>query len=409
MTHDKTLNSNPLKKTSLILLLLLFIQCSKDTIENEEAAINHDYLLSSSRLQKQSKSTMGSFLGLVLSTDNTTQSHDIEVHRIVYKTKTPDGKETNASGVVMFPRLDESLPLISYQHGTITEESSAPSNITSLGLNQSGIMALFASTAMIVSMPDYLGYGASSDLPHPYEHRKSLATASYDMLKAVEEFLEVEKIKKNNQLYLMGYSEGGYATLAMQKHMEASGDNQITASMPGAGAYNKTAFTKTIVEMDQPLEFIASYLWVLHTYNQIYNSLKRPWSDYLNEPYAQNMEGLDEINAATIQNQLINAGKLETNPTKLFKESWVSEIINGSDTAFLNVLEDNDLLDWTPKAPVFLYHGTQDDYVFPLNSSSTAQILSSNGGNVSYVPLEGKDHDTAVYDYFNGVFAIINE
>ena len=207
----------------------------------------------------------------------------------------------------------------------------------------------------------------------------------------------------------MGYSEGGYATLAMQKHMEASGDNQITASMPGAGAYNKTAFTKTIVEMDQPLEFIASYLWVLHTYNQIYSSLKRPWSDYLNEPYAQNMEGLDEINAATIQNQLINAGKLETNPTKLFKESWVSEIINGSDTAFLNVLEDNDLLDWTPKAPVFLYHGTQDDYVFPLNSSSTAQILSSNGGNVSYVPLEGKDHDTAVYDYFNGVFAIINE
>ena len=44
--------------------------------------------------------------------------------------------------------------------------------------------AIFASSAMIVSMPDYLGYGVSSNLPHPYEHGKSLATASYDMLKA---------------------------------------------------------------------------------------------------------------------------------------------------------------------------------------------------------------------------------
>ena len=33
------------------------------------------------------------------------------------------------------------------------------------------------------------------------------------------------------------------------------------------------------------------------------------------------MVGLEKINAATIENQLIQEGKLDTNPSKLFKES----------------------------------------------------------------------------------------
>ena len=121
------------------------------------------------------------------------------------------------------------------------------------------------------------------------------------------------------------------------------------------------------------------------------------------------MVGLEKINAATIENQLIQEGKLDTNPSKLFKESWVSEIINGSDIAFINALADNDLLNWTPKAPVFLYHGTEDDYVFPLNSISTAEALSDNGGNDSYVPLEGKDHYTSLIDNYNRTLAKIKE
>lgn len=38
-------------------------------------------------------------------------------------------------------------------------------------------------------MPDYLGYGASSNYPHPYEHRETLASTSFDMIMAVKENL----------------------------------------------------------------------------------------------------------------------------------------------------------------------------------------------------------------------------
>ena len=185
-----------MKKTPLFFVLLLFIHCSKETVKVEETPITQGFLVSSSLLKEYDKAVTGTFSGLLPGSAKERTIHDIEIHKIVYKTKTVDGKETHASGAVLFPRLDQSLPLVSYQHGTLTEESSAPSNVTTFGLNESGVMAIFAATGMIVSMPDYLGYGASSDLPHPYEHGKSLATASHDMLKAVEEFLEVEKIKK---------------------------------------------------------------------------------------------------------------------------------------------------------------------------------------------------------------------
>ena len=401
-------NPNPLKKSFYIIVLLLLVHCSKEAEKTEEPKITNEYLVSSNLLKKFDKTVTGSLSGLISQSDQGQEIYDIEVHKIVYKTKTVAGKETEASGVVMFPKLEKPLSLLSYQHGTITEESEAPSNITNFGFNEYGAMTIFSATGLIVSMPDYLGYGASSDLPHPYEHGKSLAAASFDMLKAVEEFLEVQKIKKDDKLYLMGYSEGGYTTLALQKLMEASGENRITATQAGAGAYNKTAFSKAIIGMNKPLEFIAHYLWVLHTYNRIYTTLKRPWSDYVNAPYAQHLEALETINSSTI-NQLIDEGKLETNPKKLFKESLISAINNGSDTALLNAFADNDLLDWTPKAPVFLYHGTEDDFVFPLNSSSTAQALNAKGGKVNYVPLEGKDHKSAVMVYFSNCMAKINE
>lgn len=406
MTNYK--KPNPLKKTIFIVLLLLLVQCSKEAEKMEEPKITHEYLVSSNLLKKFDKTVTGSFSGLISQSGQGRDIFDIEVHKIIYKTKTVAGKETKASGVVMFPKLEKPLPLLSYQHGSITNESSVPSNITNFGIDEYGAMAIFAATGLIVSMPDYLGYGASSDQPHPYEHGKSLATASYDMLKAVEEFLEVQKIEKSDKCYLMGYSEGGYAALALQKLMEASGEDRITATLAGAGAYDKTAFSKAIIGLDKPLEFIANYLWVLHTYNRIYSTLKRPWSDYVNAPYAQSLEALETITSSTI-NQLIDEGKLETNPKKLFKESLISGINNGSDNALLDVLADNDLLDWTPKAPVFLYHGTEDDFVFPLNSSSTAQALNAKGGKVSYVPLEGKNHTTAVLDYFSSCMSKIYE
>ncbi len=53
---------------------------------------------------------------------------------------------------------------------------------------------------------------------------------------------------------------------------------------------------------------MANYLWVLYTYNRIYENLRRPWSDYVLAPYA---EVLTNINSKDITQ--ISLDKFETN------------------------------------------------------------------------------------------------
>ena len=56
----------------------------------------------------------------------------------------------------------------------------------------------------------------------------------------------------------------------------------------------------------------------------------------------------------------------------------------------------NDLSDgWTPIAPVYVHHGTEDENVFyPFNTETTVNNLNKLGGNVVLVKYEGHDHYT---------------
>ena len=79
----------------------------------------------------------------------------------------------------------------------------------------------------------------------------------------------------------------------------------------------------------------------------MYSSLNRPWSDYVNAPYDQMLASLSVLNSETISTALLETKMLEQNPQKLFKKEFINGIVEGTDTAFLEVLADNDLLDWT--------------------------------------------------------------
>ena len=60
-------------------------------------------------------------------------------------------------------------------------------------------------------------------------------------------FLFKKSDKYNNQLFIAGYSEGGYATMATVKEIEENyNDINITMSFPMAGAYDLSG---TMVEL----------------------------------------------------------------------------------------------------------------------------------------------------------------
>jgi pimeloyl-ACP methyl ester carboxylesterase len=304
-----------------------------------------------------------------------------------------------ASGALLVPVGAPALPLLSYQHGTIRpdEESRAPSYYSTSSEVYSAVSVL-ASTGYVVSAPDYIGYGASKNLPHPYEHGASLASASLHMLRAAREFCQQRQVATNSKNFLLGYSEGGYATMALHKLIEEKNDPNltVTASAPGAGAYHKTAFADYILSSTRPLNFLSTYVWVLDTYNRVYG-LNRPLTYYYNQPWASRLQA-DPFSEVPEQAQ------------ELFTAPFRQAVLSKTDAPLLAAFRDNDLYDWKPRAPLALFHGTADDYVPYFNSEDAYRAMRARGATqVELRPIQGGNHFTSVPRYTLEALAFITQ
>ena len=324
--------------------------------------------------------------------------YPLRVYRLTYRTLNTDGKEITASGAVLVPTAPVALPVLSYQHGTLTpgSEAQAPSYYAQ-GSDVWSVVSVLAAAGYVVSAPDYIGYGESKALPHPYEHAASLASTSADMLRATREFCQQQSIPVNQKNFLLGYSEGGYATMALHKYLQENyaATLPVTASAPGAGAYHKSAFARYILQSTQPLNFLSTYVWVLRTYDRVYG-LNRPYSFYYQEPYATQLQA----------NPL---AAVPSQQSELFAPAFRQAVLTGSDAALSNTLAANDIYDWKPTAPLALFHGTADDYVPFFNSQDAYDAMQQRGATqVELHPIQGGNHFTSATAYTLGAYAFIS-
>jgi pimeloyl-ACP methyl ester carboxylesterase len=330
----------------------------------------------------------------------------IKAYKVIYKTKNWDGSEIQASGCLLVPQTTDALAMISQQHGTIRTDAEAPSNYGPSSEAYS-IGSIFASNGFIISCPDYIGYGTSlksGSTPyetHPYEHRASLAQASLDMTRASVEFIKQEKINWNKKLMITGYSQGGFATMSLQKKIEEEFPTEfnLVASSCGAGAYNKTEFMKFLITKDAPKSIIynSTFIWVTRVYDKVYK-LNRPLTDYFKEPYA-----------TEIQKNGLNAD-LKVGLNNIFTDAFKKGVMDGTDTKFLDAVKDNDIFDWKPKTPTRLYHGDADPLVFYFNSETAFKAMTAKGAtNIEFFTTKGGDHATTIQDYFLGTFSFFGE
>ena len=324
--------------------------------------------------------------------------YDIKVYKIIYKTKNTDGIEIQASGALIIPTTTDAVSMISQQHGTIRTDVPAPSNYQSNSEAYS-VASIFGSNGYILACPDYIGYGVSKSLPHPYEHRESLAQTSLDMIRASVEFITKEKTNWNKKLMITGYSQGGFATMSLQKKIEEEFPKEfnLVASSCGAGAYNKTEFMKRLINsksLGVP-QYNQLYIWVTQTYNTVYK-LNRPMSAYFKEPYL-----------ADIQANGINAN-VNVSMDIAFNDTFKKGIMDGTDTAFLNAVKDNDVFDWAPKTETQLYHGDADLLVGYFNSETAFKAMKAKGGNVTLTPVLGGTHDSSIQQYLLGTYSFFD-
>ena len=330
---------------------------------------------------------------------NALLQYDIKAYKIIYKTKNTDGTDIEASGALIIPNVNgAAIPMISQQHGTIRTDAQAPSNYQQNSEAYS-IASIFGSNGYIISCPDYIGYGVSKNIAHPYEHRESLAQASLDMIRASTEFINKEKINWNKKLMITGYSQGGFATMSLQKKIEEQFPTELNlvASSCGAGAYNKTQFMKDLINNTTHgiSEYNQLYIWVTQTYNRVYG-LNRLMNTYFKEPYATDIQA--NGNNAIVKGSFNLA----------FLDTFKKVVNDGTDKQFLDAVKDNDVFDWAPKTETQLYHGDADQQVFYNNSVTAEKAMKSKGGKVTLFTSPGGTHGSTLTEYAIGTFQFFN-
>jgi len=154
--------------------------------------------------------------------------------KIPYVTTDEEGNEVKVSGLFVIPtglpdivNTTLGLSMVADDHGTIFANAEAPTVIAGSSGAPDGSAILLTSLGGFATLqPDYIGFGDSNDHYHPFVLKDSLANATVDFIKQVKVFAKDNNITLNNQLFLTGYSEGGYASMATLKKI-----NEGTATL----------------------------------------------------------------------------------------------------------------------------------------------------------------------------------
>lgn len=322
-------------------------------------------------------------------------TRDVEVRKVVYKT-TFKNQKIQASGLVCLPKSAGDYPVLCFQNGTNTLHSMAPTEAVDDDVFK--IIESIASMGFIVVIPDYIGFGASAQLPHPYLIAEPTTQSILDLLRAAKEYTDDELVltKPTKDLYLFGYSQGGWATMCLQKKIETtfSDEFNLKASSCGAGPYSLTFITSSLLaQSEYPTPYFLAYL--LNSYNKT-GEINNPLTDFFNPTYADKIPGLfDGLHTGGAINSALTPN-LSLLLTSDFRTKYES------DNKFLGLrtaLQANSVTAWKTNVPTRLYHGT-DDEVIPLSMSQKMLAdFKTNGltdSQIKLVQIQGEGHTSSI-------------
>ncbi len=313
----------------------------------------------------------------------------ITTYRVQYRTTNYDGSAIIASGLVAIPDISRLSSVVMYLHGTNAERATAPSQS---GLGEGTLIAAaVAGTGHILLAPDYIGLG-ESHAHHVYMHAPTTVSSSVDFIHAAARLVEHLHRQWPTSFYLMGFSQGGHAALALQRALEQRHDPQANvkaaAAIAGPFYLRDLSFPHALTGKTKSHAFYLAYL--SDSYARIYG---HPLNSLLQPPYAENVPVLFDGNHASEE---ISAS-LPEDPRALFTDDFLNAYDHGESHWFLAALADNDVYDWTPVAPIRLYFGDDDVDVLPEESRRTATTMQARGADVTAVSVGASAHDASAY------------
>lgn len=338
--------------------------------------------------------------------------YTLDMQKVAYKSTGADGKVHTMTGLLILPRSiiggKPSVPILMYQHGTEVYRPFSPSQYLThqdrpTDYPEVMVAAAIASTGYAVALVDYEGMGDNSDI-QPHVVGATLAQQVIDLLRASRRIIggTSSPCSWNSQLFLMGYSEGGYVTMAATRELQLNHPEfTVTASAPLSGPHDLSGIMRGIILSGDTFKAPYFLPMILTSYNYAYGgqtTLFNPDIAMLT-PFNSSLPPLFNGNW---QSDTISEAMLMTfSPVKLIVPNSILSIdfINGltNDTgpgsvfAFLQLNDSyrlpGQLNSWVPTVPIRMIHNINDDLVPYANSQVAYDAFIAAGANPTNVAL----------------------
>jgi len=279
--------------------------------------------------------------------------------------------------------------------------------------------------------PNYAGYDTSTLAYHPYLIADQQSKDMIDALAAARAALPLASVtltKDSGQLFITGYSQGGYVAMATHRAMQAAGMT-VTKAAPMSGPYALAAFVDAVFYGEVNGGAPISSTFLLTAYQKAYGNVYANTVDVFEPQYATGIESL--LPSTTVRSQLYAQGLLPefalfsvTPPDPAFADitppstpadlaavfalgfgtgnllqnsyrlSYLNDAQANPDGGFPSMttgiaaatpalpwrqaLQRNDLRNWVPAVPVLLCGGDVDPLVFWLNTQLMQNYWASH-------------------------------
>lgn len=412
----KFIDAKRILRTAVVVLSLCAAGCGSDSSPSQAAAnvvsINPATLLASitnSITQPAKRALAGwewdnflSSFGSLL----TSLNYTLDMQKVSYQSIGADGLPHTMTGLLILPRSifgsKPAVPILMYQHGTEVNRAFSPSQYLNhrdspKDYPEVMVAAAIASSGYAVALVDYEGMGDNTG-SQPHVIGDALARQVVDMLRASRDIIAGtgSPCTWNSQLFLMGYSEGGYATMAATRELQLkhAGEFTVTASAPLSGPHDLSGVMRGLLLSDST--FKAPYFAPLFitSFNYAYGGQTNLFSPDLTMlvPYTTTIPPLFK---GTTPSDIISEalGMNFTTPTLIVMKSFLTpqfiaqlNDVTTPSTVVARLQQNDSYRGWAPTVPMRMIHHKSDELV-PYGNSQVAFNAFSSAGAKSRVDM----------------------
>ncbi len=280
----------------------------------------------------------------------------VRLYRVTYPSVIPEqgNRPITATGLVAVPEVDaKSLPLVSYQHGTVYLNDEVPSSPEQSPETQL-MIAQFAGQGYLLIGADYFGLGGSNE-PEGYMVKASQQQATSDMLVAGRAVMTAMGLSDTG-LHLAGWSQGGFVTMAMLEKLERDGV-AVKAAATASAPLDVFAALNGFLNFPRPNDAV----WV----NSLFILSAFAFENYYAVPGLARSLFTDETYetlAKAYRREKIDVAAIPTDLKKLIRPEYFDPQFFAA-SAYGRLIAATSAYRWVIETPVRNYYGEADEAI----------------------------------------------